>query len=100
MPWVSRIPKVVATAPERLDAGIDRLGLYGQAVARSHARVRTGFMRDNIVWDSDARELRGEADYTIYHELGTRHMSAQPMLTPALLAMEEHAWVELKLVFE
>ena len=100
MAWESKIPRITSTAPARFNRAVDQAGQYGQAVARAHARVRTGYMRDHIIWDSYERELRGEAYWTIFNELGTRYMSAQPMFAPAMLAMEESIERGLRLVFK
>lgn len=51
-------------------------------VAQSLARVDTGEMREGIQPTADG--VVGSAGHTIYNEFGTRYMSAQPMLRPAL----------------
>jgi HK97 gp10 family phage protein len=85
--WISRIPEVTAGLTLKADvapkAAADRV-VQG---AKRRSRVDTGRMRDG--WDKEETG-RGEytvfndVDYTIYNELGTMHMSAQPMLSPAL----------------
>jgi hypothetical protein len=100
MPWDSKIPKLVATVPARAAIAIHAVGLDMQDIAQAHARVRTGYMREHIIWDRARSELVGEAGYTIFNELGTRYMSAQPMFAPALLAGEALASYHFRQVFE
>lgn len=61
-----------------------------RAEAARRSRVDTGAMRDGwaVTMDSPTSgTVVNEVDHTIYNELGTVHMPAQPMLTPAV----EHA---------
>lgn len=57
-----------------------------EAGAKQRARVDTGQMRaglqGQITGEYEGR-VRGHAPWTIFNELGTRHMPAQPMLVPA-----------------
>jgi HK97 gp10 family phage protein len=57
-----------------------------QAGARARARVDTGEMRARLRGEMTGEfegRVIGGARHTIYNELGTRYMSAQPMLVPA-----------------
>jgi hypothetical protein len=85
MAWKSQIPMLVARLAA-VDELPDEIGRHMETVAQAHARVRTGYMRENIRWDPTAHELRGGAPYTVFNEFGTRYMSAQPMFQPALEA--------------
>jgi HK97 gp10 family phage protein len=54
--------------------------------AKRRARVDTGEMRRRLrgeMTGAFAGRVVGGAQHTIYNEYGTRHMAAQPMLTPA-----------------
>lgn len=58
-----------------------------RAEAAARSRVDTGQMRDGwaTVMDSPTSGMVvNEVPHTIYNEYGTVHMSAQPMLTPAV----------------
>ena len=96
--------------PDASDEAIDAIGQLGEAVAKGHARVRTGAMRgdligsddglDGIQWDGDVDELHsGDIPYTIYNELGTRYMSAQPMFGPAMSVMHAACGLEYSRAF-
>lgn len=58
-------------------------------LARQKAPVRTGFLRDHIIARHLARSSQVEswAPYSGFVEFGTRYMSAQPFLRPAI---DEH----------
>lgn len=99
MSYKSKIPAIVAEANPRANRAIDQVGGLGQAVARGHARVDTGEMREGLKWDREKRELRGNAAHTIYNEFGTRHMTPQPMLAPAVEAMRAAVGVAFRWVF-
>ncbi len=49
--------------------------------------VDTGFLRDNIEQSNSsttAIQVASRADYSIYVEMGTRHMQAEPFFWPAV----------------
>jgi hypothetical protein len=86
MPWESRIPELSLAALEATAAAVEWAGFAMERIAKSRARVDTGFMRGEIRFEMLDRfegELRGNAEYTIFHEYGTRYMAAQPMFGPA-----------------
>lgn len=54
---------------------------------QSIAPVRTGYLRDHIMSQEEGEgqaSVVSEADYSIYVEFGTRHMSAQPFFFPVV----------------
>jgi HK97 gp10 family phage protein len=54
---------------------------------KSTCPVDTGFLRDNIEESnssSTAIQVSSRADYSIYVEMGTRYMTAQPFFYPAV----------------
>lgn len=63
------------------------LDIAAGAKVRTPPRVDTGAMMGGYMAEEDGDELRyvvwNTQEYHIYHELGTRHMSAHPMLIPA-----------------
>jgi HK97 gp10 family phage protein len=67
----------------------ERLGQWAEevkTVARGHAPVKTGHLRDSIYakmgeWVAD---IGAEATYAMFVELGTRYMKARPFLYPAV----------------
>lgn len=54
--------------------------------AADRSRVRTGAMRRGwrVTEDADGITVDNPVAHTIFNEYGTRRMSAQPMLTPAV----------------
>lgn len=79
----------------QVDAAVQRAmeetAVAAKADARGRARVDTGAMRDGIdaeVTTTGAGRRRmtlsGSVSYTLFHELGTSKLSAQPMLRPAI----------------
>lgn len=63
------------------------LDIVAGARVRTPPRVDTGAMMGGYMAEEDGDELSyvvsNTQEYQIYHELGTRHMSAHPMLIPA-----------------
>lgn len=76
------------TLQERINGAMEKAAPVGVEVAKSLARVDTGRMRDEIY--AEVRDgqiiLGGDAPETIFNELGTSKMSAQPMLVPGAIA--------------
>jgi len=84
----NKLPSIAAQLPEAADAIIN--GTHGprmQEAARRHSRVDTGRMRDGWQWQKTGQgtgQLTNDVEYTIFHEFGTRVISAAPMARPAL----------------
>jgi len=74
-------------------AAMEVVGADMKDMARSLARVRTGFMRDSIYVEVDPAALTmnfgASADYSAFNEFGTRRMSAQPFIRPAFDANQQ-----------
>lgn len=83
----SRFGDIANGMEAKAAAAVQHAGLRVEAGAKRRARVDTGFMRGELRWRPEG-PLEGSviagAKYTIHHEYGTRHMSAQPMLVPAV----------------
>jgi hypothetical protein len=71
-------------------ARLQRAGAAGVAVAREHVPVRTGRTRAAVTATVDRAtltlEIRAEARWAVFIELGTRRRPARPFLRPALVA--------------
>lgn len=82
----SRIPMVRARVRSAVAGAVEKAMLDVEAAAKTSAPVDTGALRNSIQGERTG-EFSGivapNVDYAIYVELGTRHMSAQPFLTPA-----------------
>jgi HK97 gp10 family phage protein len=82
-----RFAAIAAGAHTLAAAATTRAALDVVAHAKARARVDTGFMRGAIhgepvnalEWD-----VISPAYYSIFNELGTIHMSAQPFMRPAI----------------
>lgn len=97
--WRSRIPELTEKAIAETEAIIERFGFRVEAGAKSRARVDTGFMRGEIRFERLGPyegEVRGNAEYTIFHELGTSTMAAQPMFGPAAEEVREEFIVAIR----
>lgn len=58
-----------------------------QKTAKARSRVDTGQMKagwQTAMLDEHTGQLANAVEHVKYNEYGTRHMSAQPMLTPAV----------------
>jgi HK97 gp10 family phage protein len=67
----------------------EALDVWGHMVAdyaRFLARVRTGYMRSTVyaIVDMWQLDVGATAPYAVFNEFGTRYMSAQPFVYPAL----------------
>jgi len=67
------------------------------------ARVKTGYMRNNIQQDEISEEhgvvtgrYVARADYSSYNEYGTYKMSAQPFMRPSVAAMTPFFYKAIK----
>lgn len=82
----SRIPQIIARSETVASMAVQKCGFDIEAGAKARARVDTGAMKNSTQWVPDgpySGSVVIGVDYGIYHEYGTVHMSAQPMLTPA-----------------
>jgi HK97 gp10 family phage protein len=86
----SRIPQIIATGEERARRAVDRAANNVVSIAAQRSRYATGNMRGG--WQKQevtgvngyAQAVFNNVHYAIYHEYGTIHMAAQPMLGPAI----------------
>lgn len=87
------IPQVSRALTDEVGAIVHEGLRHGEGVAKRNARVRTGFMRNNLRARSTGKlsgVLEGLANYTVFHEKGTRYMSARPMIAPGSQAAVQH----------
>lgn len=82
----SRIPIIAATAPAVVSRALAAAAFKVQARAQQTAPYDTGHLRASIAASGGGLRWRvsAAAAYALYVELGTRKMSAQPYLVPAL----------------
>lgn len=84
--WLFTNPDFEPAIKSAVAAAAPQMPPYPEA----RSRIRTGRMAAS--WNAEARgmDLRVGSDgiaYTIYNEMGTRKMSAQPMLAPSIPTM-------------
>jgi HK97 gp10 family phage protein len=92
-----RIPEIIATAEAETQLATRDVAQFIVKGAKDRSRVDTGAMKDG--WQarrapaSKTYEVFNPVRYTIFHEIGTYKMPAQPMLAPAV-EDARHVFVE------
>jgi HK97 gp10 family phage protein len=89
--WKSTIPQIRRELDLRAETASKNAAERVVQGAKLRSRVRSGTMRGGWQFERTGRHeytVDNPVDWTIYNEFGTRYMSAQPMLGPA---MEEEA---------
>ena len=83
----NRLPQIAAAAKPAVEAALAKTAFDVENLAKDAAPVDTGNLMGSI-GAAKERELTwrvtAHAEYAIYVEMGTRHMSAQPYLEPSL----------------
>lgn len=80
------LPRIAKQLPITADSIIMKRGAEMVDIARQHSRVDTGAMRDGWTWRRTSNAsgvLENPVSYTVFHEMGTRFIEAQPMARPA-----------------
>lgn len=82
----TRIPVIAAAAPAKVAQALAATAFRVEARAKQTAPVDTGHLRGSIGAEGGGLRWRvlAAAEYAVFVELGTRRMSAQPYLVPAL----------------
>lgn len=82
----SRLPMIAAAVPTKMAMLLRRAALEVELRAKQAAPVDTGHLRASISMSGGGLRyvVTAAAAYSIYVELGTRKMSAQPYLVPSL----------------
>lgn len=94
--FIRNVKKKSEVTQKRVDQELNRSSLRVERRAKVYAPWDTGWLSNNIF-----SEKQGELSYavispvfySIYVELGTRYMAAQPFLYPA---MQEEYWVLMR----
>lgn len=85
----NRIPAVIARMPAQVEAAVAKTAMDMLRDAQTRTPIRTGHLRGSgfahpagaMTW-----MVGFSAAYTLYVEMGTRYMRAQPFLIPAWVA--------------
>lgn len=82
----SRLPMLAAAAPAQVSMALRRAAFEVESRAKQTAPVDTGHLRASISMSGGGLRyvVTAAAAYSVYVELGTRKMSAQPYLVPSL----------------
>lgn len=87
MPLVyTRLPAIASAAPGVVSRALAAMAFKVESRAKQIAPIDTGNLRASIGASGAGLRWRvtAAAEYSLYVELGTRRMSAQPYLVPAL----------------
>ncbi|WWT39948.1 hypothetical protein [Microcystis phage Mae-JY09] len=87
MPLVySRLTAIASASPAIIARALAATAFKVEGAAKRNAPVDTGNLRGSIAASGHGLRWRvtAAAEYALYVELGTRKMSAQPYLVPAL----------------
>lgn len=85
--YVTRIPVIVAESERKVGAANEKTAFDIVAGSKARSRVDSGEMRDG--WQTEqvgSTEwvVYNPVEHSLYNELGTESMPAQPMLTPSV----------------
>jgi len=94
----SRIPQIRAAVEAKAAAATAKAAYDIEAIAKSLARVDTGYMKGaiNAHGSSLSWNVHSPAEYSIFNEYGTSRMSAQPFMTPAAEQVKPAYYAALK----
>lgn len=84
---LSRIERNREAAPSEVDNVLRMSALRIERLSKQNAPVDTGYMRNGIFMEREGSgkfKVTSPAGYSVYVELGTRKMSPQPFLGPAV----------------
>lgn len=85
----NRIPAIMAAMPLQVDAIVAKVAADVMADAQQRAPIDTGNLRATHYFrkvKDSLYQVGASAPYTLYVEMGTRRMRAQPFLVPAAVA--------------
>lgn len=97
----NKLPAIAAAAKPAVDQAVRTAAFATEGFAKNLAPVDTGNLRNTIAAGKErdlVYRVTAHADYAIYVEMGTRNMSAQPYLEPALARGEKHLTNALKAI--
>lgn len=99
----NRLPEIIAGIEPGVEAALTAACVLIEDGSRERARVLSGDMKDGFryqVFPGFWAEVWNIEEHAIYNELGTKHMSSQPMMRPAVMETEDKFLEALKLVYE
>lgn len=100
----NRFPEIIAGIEPGVETALHAACVFIVDGAERRSRVgETGDMKAGWryeVYAGFTAKVWNEEEYAIYNEFGTKHMSAQPMVRPAVKETEPKFLEALKLAFE
>ena len=100
---LDKFDEIAKRLPGVIDAILAKVANDVVADAQVRSRVDTGEMRAGWTAGQTGEHewtVSNSVEHTIYNEFGTVHMSAQPMLTPAVEAQRSNFEQMFKALFE
>ena len=98
--FIRKVQNKPREACRAVSAELQRSALRVERKAKMKAAVDTGFMRNFVARVGMLRyKVTSPAGYSVYVELGTRKMKAQPFLGPAVKEESEALFQNLRKMF-
>lgn len=94
--FLSQVKRKPAQMQRAVDQELNRSALRVERKAKMNAPWDTGWLSNSIYSSKEmflTYKVISPVEYSVYQELGTRYMSAQPFLYPAL---EDEYWVLMR----
>jgi HK97 gp10 family phage protein len=88
---VNHFPRIIAEIPVKSEAAVEASCILIEHGAARRARVESGAMKEGFrheLFPDFAGRVWNIKEYAIYNEFGTKYMSAQPMVRPAVVETE------------
>lgn len=90
--YKSTLPERKAVLERGIPIVVEKTAADATRIAKEKSRVDTGAMRAGWTFSmvGPKRAIVGNAqEHSVYNEYGTRHMSAQPMIRPAIVQVSQ-----------
>lgn len=101
MPLTSRIPEIEGSMAHIAGLIVEKTARDVERGAKVRSRVDTGQMKSG--WRSHGTgahwTVENSVRHTVFNEFGTRHMTSQPMLIPAVEAARSNFHKAIRSVF-
>lgn len=99
---VNHFPRIIAECEAGVEAALTAACVFIMDGSERRARVASGDMKSGFRYEiltGFSAKVWNEKEYAIYNEFGTKHMSAQPMMRPAVDETEPKFLEALALAF-
>lgn len=99
----SLLPEIIVGSEAKISVAVEKAASRIESGAKDRSRVDTGTMRAGWEYQMEGNHqatVFNLVEYTIYNEYGTVHMSAQPMLHPAVEEVKDEFATDVALAYE